>query len=289
MEQLPVREVPEEQKLYTRQQISDLIGLDHSTISRWEKKGKITPSQKINGISFYTHQQYLDIKTQWEQKPSAGTGVLCKSCNRRQARFGSTLCSRCSFHELENKLRDTLPGMETDDASGGTAAVVDTTDSLIAEVDEEQFCPTCGSDDPDEKKMIKTGDPDFPMTVECSNHWHDEEHRPKTDFVKIPEGVNTYTRRQLSDMLDVSPSTISRWERKGKIPPPIRIVHSNQYIYTDKHVEEAKKYQALVEEFRSTPASPLSQAGRTMNSSKFSRRVEKVVASRIGFRRGSLI
>lgn len=285
-EQLPIRVLPELPKLYTRSEISDLVGMDHSTISRWEKKGKITPSQKINGTSFYTEDQYLEIKKLWQEKPSIEAAVICSSCNRRRARAGSTLCSRCSFHQLESNLRDTLPGMVNERSTNGNTT--DSTDSSdTAVVEEPQFCPACGSDDPAEKRQVLSGPEEFPIAVECTNDWHNQESSSVT--LDLAPGTKTYTRREVSEIFDISPSTISRWERKGKIPLPIRVVHSNQYIYTDKHIEEIKKYIELVDLFQSTPATPLSQAGKTMTSKSISRRLERAVASRIRFGRGNLL
>jgi DNA-binding transcriptional MerR regulator len=288
-------QLPIKPRLYSRSEISHLLNIDHSVLSRWEKRGWITSSTRVGNQCLYTEEQFQHIKqlrTSREQ-PNQSDQPLCTSCNRRRARVGSTLCSRCSFTEMERSLRDTLPGMESEKDGHETSVTVSNVSTTSSEQQEEveEFCPKCGSDDYAEKGTILTGDPDFPMPVECDHEWHKQEypHYNTLEYQSIAPGTKTYSRRDLSDMFNVSPSTISRWERKGKIPQPVRIVHSNQYIYTEVHVDAIKSYISLVDQCSRNPSSPLSQAGRSVSRKSFSKMAERAVASRVGFRRGNLL
>lgn len=280
--QIPARDP----KLYTRRDIQDILGIDHSVLSRWEQRGWIEPSVKMSGVSVYTEDQFQKIKEIREQRE--GYKVDRTRCSTpgctRYAREGSALCSRCSFRQLEANLRDTLPGMEIE--KDGSEANTSGSDNLASpEYGEEvEECPDCHSDDPQEKLTITTGTPDFPITLPCNNNWHNQGVRNNEALTSVPPGSKVYTRRDLSDMFDVSPSTIGRWESKGVIPKAYRTIHSNHLVYVDEHVESIKKYMALVEQ----NSSPLAQAGRMAGRRSFSKIAERTVASRISFRRGSL-
>lgn len=277
--QIPARDV----KLYTRRDIQDMLGIDHSVLSRWEKRGWIDESVKMSGIAVYTEEQFQKIKQIREQKEGYKTnrGKCSTPGCSRYAREGSTLCSRCSFRQLETNLRDTLPGMErlndSEDNSGSSNT------DITEQSQEIEECPNCHSDDPQEKLTVTTGTPEFPITLPCTNIWHDQGVHNEP-FANIPPGSKTYTRRELSDLFDVSPSTIGRWESRGVIPKPYKTIHSNHLVYLDDHVEAIKKYVALIEQH----TSPLTQAGRMIGRKSFNKIAERTVASRITFRRGSL-
>lgn len=108
---LPIRDIP---TLYTRKQVADLVGVDHSTISRWQKKGYIT-GQKYNGMTLYTEQELQTIKEVAirQQSPLYDESLLCTICRRRKARHNSGVCSRCSVTEFKESLRSTLPEITT--------------------------------------------------------------------------------------------------------------------------------------------------------------------------------
>lgn len=98
----------------TRKQVAFLIGVDHSTISRWEKKGLIPVAQRFNGMCLYTPEEIEQIREVSVQQQALPEGaVLCSICNQRQARRNSVNCSRCSVSRLKQELRSTLP-MEPD-------------------------------------------------------------------------------------------------------------------------------------------------------------------------------
>lgn len=188
--------------------------------------------------------------------------TVCISCNRRVARQGSVFCSRCSGKELQNNLRDTLPGM-----------------------------PVERQDSPKVEKMetFSTGDPD-----ESNVDLHSDEDNSDAPLVLSPDaielqpGQKTYTRSQVAELLGISCTTLCRWERKGRIPQPLRMLHNKQCIYTDEIIQAAREYlnQSYVPPSTSGPTTP---EGRLIYASKktikINRRLEKAVASRLGFTR----
>lgn len=105
--------------LYTRKQVADIIGVNHSTISRWQKKGLIT-GQKYNGMTLYTEDELTVVKevALKQQSPSYDESELCTICHRRKARRNSGVCSRCSISEFKEGLRSTLPDSLTTNDEG---------------------------------------------------------------------------------------------------------------------------------------------------------------------------
>jgi DNA-binding transcriptional MerR regulator len=108
---IPINAAP---NLYTRKQVAELAGVDHSTISRWEKKGIITSATRYNGMSLYTEEELQRIKEVAiaHQQPAYDESELCSICKRRKARRNSSICSRCSINRFKESLRDTLPQNE---------------------------------------------------------------------------------------------------------------------------------------------------------------------------------
>jgi len=52
-----------------------------------------------------------------------------------------------------------------------------------------------------------------------------------------------FTRRQVVDETGVSAMTIYRWERDGKIPPPMRLERTKATIYDEAAVARIKEYR----------------------------------------------
>ena len=153
---------------------------------------------------------------------------VCSSCNRRIARRGSILCSRCTAKGMENNLRSTLPGME------------------IEKLDE--FVPV-------EQEQVDI------------------------------EG-KTYTRREVAQIVGVSPTSIIRWERKGVVPFPIKIAHSNKCVYTEDNLNAIKAYKEQVIHTQYVPADPkspqeLAAKQVSQKTFKINKRLERVVSRAI--------
>jgi DNA-binding transcriptional MerR regulator len=286
-----VQQIMSQPKYYTRADVCATLGMNHSTLARWEQKGWITPANRIGQTCVYTEQQFQEIKTVWQNSSRNVTPEqLCTVCKHRKARAGSTVCSRCSYSQLETQLRSTLPGMETK-VDQATLSVPGATSTEQSE--EVTICPTCGSDDPSEKKMVVTGPEEFPISVECSDDWHAKmigiNQYAQPVLGAFQPGVKYYNRREVALLIGVSPTTICRWEGKGATPPPFRVAHSNQLFYTEELVQKIKQYATLVEQVR-IPSNPIAQAARAVSNKSLSRISEKAVSIKIrGFRRGNLL
>jgi DNA-binding transcriptional MerR regulator len=236
---------------YTRKQVADIVGVNVTTISRWEKKGLVTCSQRFNGMFLYTENDLEAIKkvastTLHVEVPEE---LKCTICHQRQARKNSTVCSRCSFKKVRESLRDTLPNMpitnreyskqieHATDCSMNTDGVECTCGAGLEEVD-----------------------------IEDANN--------RTTETIMP-GVDQYTRAQVSEMIGVSPSTIFRWEAKGATPLPMRLASNNQYVYTEEILHKICDYaeQMLLVEKKT----PIERAARM--SSKNAGKAERAVAT----------
>ena len=128
---LPIRDI--NPKFYSRREVANIIGVDHSTISRWEKKGLITPAQRFNGMCLYTDVELEQIKIIAKQLTEVDPNVnLCSICDKRQARRNSTVCSRCSVKKLKESLRSELPGMDliSSDSAENSISNLDTTEEI---------------------------------------------------------------------------------------------------------------------------------------------------------------
>lgn len=285
-EDLPQREST---KIYTRAQVCEILGMNHSTLARWEQKKLISEAQRINNMCVYSEEQLQEIKQVWEASTrNIKQEEVCSSCHRRKARKNSTLCSRCSYTQLETQLRSTLPGMVKDVSSDSSVSGVS---SVLDGQEEPETCPSCGSDDPFDKKDIKSGPEEFPIVLTCTDDWHRRNmHVSSGNIISgLEPGKKYYNRRQLAEILQVSPTTICRWEQRGHIPPSLRVVHNNQAMYTEEHLTKAQEYKNLVEQLKS---SPVAQAAKSVSSKTFSKLAEKTVAVKLsagGFRRGTLL
>jgi hypothetical protein len=112
-------------------------------------------------------------------------------------------------------------------------------------------------------------------------------------FGEQPPQGSHYTRKQVSQMVGVSPTTIIRWERKGVIPLPKRFAHNNQLIYTDEIITAIKEYasQIIVTQYvplpPKTPQELAARGTTTRKTFKINKKLERAVAQRVsvtGFR-----
>lgn len=284
-------------KIYTRSNVCDALGMNHSTLARWEQKGLIEPAQRINGMCVYTEQMFEKIKTVWENSSrNVAPEELCQNCKTRKARRGSTLCSRCSYSSVEHNLRSTLPGMVQDEPRTGSTAVDGSNDlPLPPEGDEVEACPKCGSDDPFVRNQLRSGPDDFPIVLDCDNDWHQKNINLQTGITYAQlhaflPGFSYYTRRQVCDLVGISLTTISRWEAKKNTPLPFQLINTRQLYYTEEHIRQIKEYAAVAQQLRT--ASPIVQAAKSISSKTFSRASEKAVAIKlrgVNFRKGGLL
>lgn len=160
----------------------------------------------------------------------------------RQARRGSSICSRCSYTKQEAVLRDTLPGMPIQQA--------------------KEF----------EKELKETVEHPLPK------------YETKGDAV-AEVGKSTFTRKEVAAMLQVSPTTICRWEKKGVTPLPLRIVRTGQLVYNNEIIAAMRVYRDAVD--IPAPQTPQTQIERAASQSKkkvfnLSRRLERTVAGKLG-------
>lgn len=176
----------------------------------------------------------------------------CIFCKRRWAREGTAYCSRCNAKDLINNLRDTLPGMPVQEKP--------------TELDKHQ------------EELL----------------YIDPEKRTKLVYADsvLDEIKDGYSRAQVAEMIGVSCTTLCRWEKKGKIPQPKRLVHSNACIYSEEIVAAAREYKNQSYVPPSIPAVPGTPDARlpfaAKKTLKVNRKLERVVATRIGTGRSML-
>lgn len=193
-----------------------------------------------------------------EREQALRNRELCISCKHRQAKIGSAFCSRCSGIKLQNQLRDTLPGLS--EPVGTVKAEIPTPtqglpleeDNNILEVEEEKVAT------------------------------------PKESKEEIQQAIadkEIFTRKEVADMLGISRGTISKWEKKGKVPAPRRTVHNNQCLYTRENIEAIKEYKdrEYIPQFNLTPKDSAAAIPKVMKSTfKQNRRAERAILGRIG-------
>lgn len=169
---------------------------------------------------------------------------LCSNNCGRYAREGSTLCSRCSFKDVEANLRDVLPGLSPPPASQ-VKGFLQSTPS-----------PSNGPD-----PVIEDG------------------------------SIKQYTRPQVAKILGVRPNTLARWEKKGKTPAPVKIVHSGQYLYSQELVNHLKEYVTLREHVIHPVVNPTVKAAKEVQGKVFkpNKRLERTVSSRLSIGSGRSI
>jgi transcriptional regulator with XRE-family HTH domain len=109
-----------------------------------------------------------------------------------------------------------------------------------------------------------------------------------------PNLQGTWTRSQVAKKLNVSPTTIMRWERKGVVQPYF-VPHSRTYHYTDEMVEAMRKHRDSFYQVQVQPqekdqlpskdktAASLSKVAKAI---KVNRSIDKMIARRFGMRRG---
>lgn len=179
--------------------------------------------------------------------------TICISCKHRVARIGEVFCSRCTGKGLQNDLRSTLPPSMLPVPKVTTFSTGDQNES--------------GSNNNNTKFVESRSD-----SSSESNLTSNQE--------------SNYTRSQVADILGISPTTLCRWERKGKIPQPKRIAHSNQCIYSQTLFEIAKEYMSkeyIPPPVAVDPANPSTRLQMASKKSvKINKRAESAVASRIG-------
>lgn len=201
----------------------------------------------------------------------------CSTGCGRYARKGSTLCSRCSFKQQEADLRDTLPGLNppTGSAEAATAA-----HEILAE-----------NHGLDPGVLYARVIPAHVRVIPA----HESEKRPYKAYLdgeQIPSSsIKQYTRKQVSREIGVAVNTISRWEKKGKTPAPLKIAHSGQYVYTQEHLDWLKAYVSRMEQVIHPIADPTVKAAKEVQGKTFkpNKRLERAVSSRISLGGGRSI
>jgi DNA-binding XRE family transcriptional regulator len=191
------------------------------------------------------HPENLTVITMPNNSSPEVERTVCISCKHRLARVNSPYCSRCTSEGLTNQLRDTLPNVIKP--------------VLKIEVLSTPFTPI-------EKVYHKpaNGKKDAP-----------------------PQNSESYTRSQAARIIGVSSTTLMRWERRGHIPQPMRVARNNECVYTGENIEAARKYMAL--EYHpeqvhtpAEPGTPATLASTVKKSVKVNKRLERVVATKIG-------
>lgn len=193
---------------------------------------------------------------------------LCSHCQRRVCRRGSTLCSRCTGKTIQQELRSVLPGMEVKKEelplrqTNWKAKRAPNSDYIYAGVQEGMRAAT------------------------STPEYVDQEH---TGSFALTPGVKVYTRREVATLLGVSPTSICRWEQKGKTPPPVKIVRTGQLIYTEEHLTKLKEFMSQVVIVHHEPKLVSTEGQQevaakitTKKVFKLHKGIERVVASRLG-------
>lgn len=228
--------------------------------------------------------------------------VLCSVCSRRLARKNSTVCSRCGLGDLESKLRDTLPGLESTSKHDFTLpGVKSVPNQTWAHPETGEFVSIGPA--PEGAFVKKVTWREVPLTdeekVEQTLAKLDKKEPARKyqlevqTVIPVPSSTEpTYNRRQVAKMLGVSQTSILRWEKKGKIPQPVRLAHNGQCLYTDENVRIIREYMAQTyvapqqvlneEQKKEKQLKVFSKKASKLN---LSRRAEKAVAARIKFTR----
>lgn len=184
----------------------------------------------------------------------------------RFARKNSILCSRCTIKSVEANLRDTLPGLEMESGL------------------KVEFSPA-GNLPLEDFKL------DYNKRVDTAIVTSTLSKEQALDLLTIKNQVHSeskgyYTRKQVAQLLGVSPTSICRWEIKGKTPPPKRQVYNNQLVYTEAHVQLLKEFmtQQVTIDLVPAPERQRAQAakGVAKKTFKLSKGLERTVASRLG-------
>lgn len=195
-----------------------------------------------------------------------------KDCTH-QARKGQAYCSRCTTKAIQEKLRDTLPGV-----------ISAATPKPVAET---------------------TGDGRGPSELEQNK----DDARTDTENVHVSPSLSNepspveitgkqYTRKEAAKLIGIGYTTLMKWEKKG-VCRPRHIAFGNKYIYSEDEIEKARVYKNS--EIPFDPTSPSTTEGTpragTLDSfakqrgAKFAlgKKVEKSVAKQLGSIGGRLV
>ena len=245
---------------------------------------------------------------------------LCSHCHRRVCRRGSALCSRCTGKGIQQELRDALPGIQIEKnvpipvdrvevKSHWKAQRNPNSDYIYAGVQEGQRSATesptieinghkgihCWMPEHGNCVVIMLGYSSDADIAAFGNGWHCRERivTPNEPQVLIDPNQKYYTRKEVSNILGVSPTSICRWEQKGKTPPPIKIVRTGQLLYSEEHLQKMKEFMntIVIVQHQPRPETPQNQqqdaakfvAKKTF---KLNRSIEKAVSIQLG--RGGL-
>lgn len=182
-----------------------------------------------------------------------------KDCTH-QARKGQVYCSRCTTKAIQEKLRDTLPGMKPA--------------APAKQVVEKQESPQQPLD----------------LGVEIDREYPEDPHARYVE--------KQYSRKQAAKLIGVSQTTLIKWEKKG-VCSPRHIAFGNRYIYSEEEIEKARVYRDSYLPINSAPStagggatSPSTlDSFAKQRSAKFAlgKKVEKSVAKQLGTIGGRLV
>lgn len=245
-------------------------------------------------------------KLEEKRKPATKAELLrCTSPNcKRQARQGSHLCSRCTQGQVQNRLRDTLPGMaiQTDDQKikAVERALDDTPVPIFVSFNKASSWSAVN--EPDHSQEVSHAAEPSALGDDVSGGHRaegtsdDSQFRDPALFHLTGQEGPTFTRAEVCRLIGIRPKTLGNWEKKGKVPLPRKLVHNNQYVYTDENIRAIREFMTaevilVASPTKSSPpkASTLDEATSKL-SIKSSKKVERTVAARLStFHRGPLI
>lgn len=214
----------------------------------------------------------------------------CSNCKRRVCRKGTALCSRCTIGNVELGLRDTLPGLPTNDASNNLSS---TNNSDIVSLD-TSTSNSIGA----ETRETNSGVSENPRTSGEDQWTKSTSMAEDSSFVSagqlnlpsFPANTKYYSRKQVSQIIGVSVTSIHRWEAKGKTPQPLQAARGGPKLYTEEHLALLKDFATRIEQVIYTapqPGTPASQQSAVVKGIKrkvfkLNKSVERAVAVRIG-------
>ena len=111
---------------------------------------------------------------------------------------------------------------------------------------------------------------------------------PTATILQDAQGKH-YSRKEVATLLGVSPTSICRWEQKGKTQLPVKLMRTGQLIYTEEHLAKLKEFMSQVEivHYEQKPDNPENQQEKaakivTKKVFKINKGIERAVASRLG-------
>ena len=158
----------------------------------------------------------------------------------------------------------------------------------VARID-DVFCSRCSGRGLAEK--LRDPLPGQEISEEVKEVHPSSLHAP-TFKEELMEGDRPLSRRDVSRLLGVSPTTIGRWERKGYVSPAKRYPYSNQCLYTHEQVNEIKQFmmqnyvaqEARIESQENAPR----EKGSRPRPTSINRRLERMVARSLNSSAGKL-